>query len=88
MTSTKMNFQGYEVIVESVEIDAETRSYTIAFEGEIISSGVADAESHEEVVEYFDIAPITKAIYERQESNSDGGAYYRQVCSDYYYDRI
>ena len=89
MTST-MNFQGYTFTVQSEAIDADSRTFTVTLDGATVATDTADATSHAEVIEYLDTAPMAKAIaaIEAELAEDDGGDYYRQVCSDYYTDRI
>ena len=88
MTTSTMNFQGYEFTVTSEATSAETRTFTVTLDGAQVVSDTADATSHAEVVEYMDTAPLAAAIAAAEAGDDDGGDYYRQVCSDWAYDRI
>ena len=90
MTTSNMNFQGYTFTVTSEALDAETRRFQVTLDGAQVVTDTADATSHAEVIEYLDTAPLAAAIaaIEAELAEDDGGDYYRQVCSDYYTDRI
>ena len=91
MTTSTMNFQGYTFTVQSEDIDGESRTFTVTLDGAQVVSDTADATSHAEVIEYLDTTPMEKAIAAIEAElaeDDDAGDYYRQVCSDYYTDRI
>lgn len=88
MTTSTMNFQGYEFTVTSEALDAETRTFTVTLDGAQVVTDTADATSHDEVVRYMDTAPLADAIAAIEADEDDGDDYYRQVCSDWYTDRI